>query len=68
MDDYYDDDPLEEVQSLVRSKKVKIFAGLAFLAASAFFLRSTFAANISINSTLVTEFGQGFTALSSCAG
>jgi hypothetical protein len=68
MDDYYDDDPLEEIESPVRSKKVKIFAGFALLAASAIFLRSTFAANISINSTPVTEFGQGFTALSSCAG
>jgi len=68
MDDYYDDDPFEEIENPVRSKKVKIFAGLALLAAGAFFLRSTFAANISINSTPVTEFGQGFTALSSCAG
>ncbi len=68
MEDYYDDDPIEDFDNPVKTKKFKLISGLALLAVSALFLRSTFASNISINSTPVLEFGQGFTALSSCAG
>jgi hypothetical protein len=68
MDDYYNDDPINEVESSPSKSRFKVISGLALIAISGLFLRSTLAGNISINSTPITEFGQGFTALTSCAG
>jgi hypothetical protein len=67
MDEYYDD-PVELRDAPQNRRTLKIASAFVALLVSAIFLRSTFASNISINSTPVIEFGQGFTALSSCAG
>ena len=56
-EDFYHDDPVEEVsRTKVRSK---FLTTSFFVAASIFFLQSTFAGNISLNSGSGAEFGQG---------
>ena len=66
MSDYYHDDPIENVAP--KRKKSSVFALLALFGIGGFYLQTTFAANVSLNSGLPIEFGQGFTQTVACSG
>jgi hypothetical protein len=63
---YYHDDPIEP--EAPKGKKSSVFAALVLVAVGGFYLQSTFAANISINSGTATEFGQGVSQAVACSG
>jgi hypothetical protein len=65
--DFYHDDPIDfEPQP---KKKISSLLGLiALLAGGAFFVQTTLAANVSLNSGSPIEFGQGISQLTACSG
>ena len=64
--DSYHDDPIEPVAP--QRKKTSVLAALVLFAVGGFYLQSTLAANLSINSKTALEFGQAITQTVSCAG
>lgn len=62
---YYYDDPVATPPS---SRKRKAPYLVLLLLVSAFFLRGTFAANIGLNTSGASEFGQGVQVLAACSG
>ena len=66
-DGYYSDDPLVEDARRPRARN-KILGAVAFIVAGVFFLNTTLAANISINTGQGIEFGQGATQTTACSG
>jgi hypothetical protein len=66
--DFYSDDPIEESSNPVRRKFKSIFALLLLLVGGTYFVQTTLAANISLNSSSPIEFGQGITATVACSG
>ena len=67
-DDNYSDDPIEDSSSQVKKKFSSIFAVLLLLVGGTYFVQTTLAANISLNSGVPVEFGQGVTATTACSG
>jgi hypothetical protein len=65
--DFYHDDPVEFGQSPKR-KFSSLLSLIALIAGGAFFIHTTLAANISLNSGAPIEFGQGLTQLTACSG
>lgn len=66
--DFYSDDPIEDFSSPVKKKFSSIFAVLLLLVGGTYFVQTTLAANISLNSGAPVEFGQGVTATTACSG
>jgi hypothetical protein len=64
---YYSDDPVE-AQKSKRRNPFGVIALILSLTAGTFYVQSTLAANISLNSGAPVEFGQGITATTSCTG
>ena len=65
-EDFYHDDPIEEVsKTKVRSK---VLSTSALIVGSIFFFQSTLAGNISLNSGRGIEFGQGVSQTVACSG
>ncbi|MFM6940750.1 MAG: WD40/YVTN/BNR-like repeat-containing protein [Candidatus Planktophila sp.] len=67
-DDTYFDDPMHDDDAAPRSKKSKPLFVVALLAVAGFLIQNTLAANISISSGAVLEFGQGIQVLTPCSG
>lgn len=67
MSDFYYDDPVEEVRGTRRNFK-NILALILVIAVGGTYLQTTLAANISLNSGLVVNFGQGVAATTACSG
>ena len=67
MDIYYYDDPVDE--PVVKQKKPKaIFGAALLLFAGGLSLNTTLAANVSLNSGVKIEFGQGVQTTTACSG
>jgi len=64
---YYHDDPIED--DPVRRRSVPtVLASILILLAAGLFVKTTLAANISINTGVPAEFGQGVSVAAACAG
>jgi hypothetical protein len=66
--DFYHDDPLDEIKVSDKKKMPSFFALLLLAISGTFFLQTTFATNISLNSGNPVEFGQGLSATTACSG
>ena len=66
-EEFYSDDPVQVIGPTLR-KKASGFLALLLVAIGGYFLQSTFASNISINSGRSVEFGQGVTQTVACSG
>jgi hypothetical protein len=66
--DFYSDDPVDFNQESQKRKFPAIFSALLLLVGGGFFVQTTFAANISLNTGAPIEFGQGITATTACSG
>lgn len=64
MSDWYSDDPIEDLTN--QPRRSKSFFAVALLLIVGFFIQSTFAGNISLNSGNILEFGQGILQTASC--
>jgi hypothetical protein len=64
--DSYHDDPVEPISP--KRKKTSILAALVLFAVGGFYLQSTLAANLSINSGSRVEFGQATSQAVACSG
>lgn len=67
MSNFYYDDPVEETSGTRRNFK-NILALILVIAVGGTYLQTTLAANISLNSGLVVNFGQGVTGTTACSG
>ena len=67
MSAYYYDDPIEDA-SARRRRTPTVLASILILLAGGLFLKTTLAANISINTGVAVEFGQGSAATAACSG
>jgi len=65
-DDFYHDDPIEEISK--KSLRSKFLSTGVVIVCSIFFLQSTLAGNISLNSGRGIEFGQGVSQAVACSG
>ena len=65
-EDFYHDDPIEPVGST--RKRTSALAALVLFAVGGFYLQSTLAASLSINSRSGTEFGQSVSQTVACSG
>ena len=65
-DDFYHDDPIEEISK--KSLRSKFLSTGVVIVGSIFFLQSTLAGNISLNSGRGIEFGQGVSQAVACSG
>jgi hypothetical protein len=65
--DFYHDDPVDFGQPPKR-KLSSLLGLIALIAGGAFFIQTTLAANISLNSGAPIEFGQGISQLTACSG
>jgi hypothetical protein len=66
MSDWYSDDPFEDES--VRPRRSRSIFAVALLLISGYFIQSTFAGNISLNSGSGVEFGQGTIQTTACDG
>jgi len=67
MSDYYYDDPIEEAP--VRRRRIPTaLASILILLAAGLFVKTTLAANISINTGVPAEFGQSLAVTAACSG
>ena len=66
--DFYSDDPVDFNQESQKRKFPAIFGALLLLVGGGFFVQTTLAANISLNTGAPIEFGQGITATAACSG
>jgi len=64
----YFDDPVEESGNPNSKKFSSILALLLFIVGGAYFVQSTLAANISLNTGSPIQFGQGIAATGACSG
>jgi hypothetical protein len=64
MSDWYSDDPFEDES--VRPRRSRSIFAVALLLISGYFIQSTFAGNISLNSGSGVEFGQGVLQATTC--
>jgi hypothetical protein len=64
--DSYHDDPIES--QTPKRQKAQAFAALVLFAVGGFYLQSTLAANLSVNSATPIEFGQGISQTTACSG
>jgi hypothetical protein len=64
--DYYSDDPVGFNQQPQKRKIPAIFGALLLLVGGSFFVQTTLASNISLNTGAPVEFGQGFVATTAC--
>jgi len=64
---YYYDDPIEDATAR-RRRVPTVLASVLILLAAALFVKTTLAANISINTGVAVEFGQGSAATAACSG
>jgi hypothetical protein len=64
--DYYSDDPVRFNQQPQKRKIPAIFGALLLLVGGSFFVQTTLASNISLNTGAPVEFGQGFVATTAC--
>jgi hypothetical protein len=67
-DENYHDDPIDLDQDSVKKRLSSISAFLLLLVGGTFFVQTTLAANVSLNSGSPIEFGQGVSATTSCSG
>ena len=67
MADFYHDDPID-FEPQPKKKISSLFGLIALLAGGAFFVQTTLAANVSLNSGSPIEFGQGISQLTACSG
>ena len=65
-EDYYHDDPVEQISK--KSLRSKFFSTGVVIVGSIFFLQSTLAGNISLNSNRGIEFGQSVSQAVACSG
>ena len=65
-DDFYHDDPIEEISK--KSLRSKFLSTGVVIVGSIFFLQSTLAGNISLNSNRGIEFGQSVSQAVACSG
>jgi hypothetical protein len=65
-EEFYHDDPIEA--DVPKRKKSSALAALVLFAVGGFYLQSTFAANLSMNSATTIEFGQGVSQTVACSG
>jgi len=65
-EDFYHDDPIEEISK--KSLQSKFLSTGVVIVCSIFFLQSTLAGNISLNSGRGIEFGQGVSQAVACSG
>ena len=65
-DDFYHDDPIEEKPN--RKLRNNLLAPEVLIIGSLFFFQSTLASNLSLNSGLGLEFGQGVSQTVACSG
>ena len=65
---YYHDDPDDFNQKPQKRKFPAIFGALLLLIGGGFFVQTTLAANVSLNTGNPIEFGQGITATTACSG
>jgi len=66
-DDIYSDDPIDSPSIPAKRKLSAILASITLLIGGAYFVQTTLAGNITINSGQI-EFGQGATATAACTG
>jgi hypothetical protein len=66
--DFYSDDPVDFNQESQKRKFPAIFGALLLLVGGGFFVQTTLAANISLNTGSPIEFGQGITQAVACSG
>jgi hypothetical protein len=66
-EDHYSDDPIIHAEISTKKKNLAIFGSLSLLISGIFFLQTTLASNITLNSGSV-EFGQGITQAVACSG
>lgn len=64
---YYSDDPVIQVEPS-QARVAKIFSAITILIAASFFVNTTLAANVSLNSGQLVEFGQGIQQTTACSG
>ena len=67
-EDFYSDDPIENSSNPVQRKFSSILAFLLLLVGGTYLVQTTLAANISLNTGVPVEFGQGVTATTACSG
>ena len=65
---YYSDDPEDLNQEPKKQKLPALFAFLLLLVGGTYFVQTTLAANISLNTGAPVEFGQGITQTVACSG
>lgn len=66
--DYYHDDPDDSENESGKRRFSSLFSILVFAVGGTFFVQSTLAANVNLNSGAPIEFGQGFKATTACTG
>ena len=66
--DYYHDDPLDLKRESNKKKKHPLLAFLLLIVSATYFIQTTFAPNVSLNSGNPIEFGQGISATTACSG
>ena len=66
--DFYSDDPIEETPNPIKRKFSSILAFLILLVGGTYFVQTTLAANIAINTGAPVEFGQGVAMVAACSG
>ena len=65
---FYHDDPVDFDESPRKKKFSSILALLALFVGAGFYVQTTLASNIALNTGAPVEFGQGVTQLTSCTG
>ena len=65
---FYHDDPVDFDEAPRKRKSTSILAVLALFVGAGFYVQTTLASNISLNSGAPVEFGQGVSQLTSCTG
>ena len=65
---FYHDDPVDFDEAPRKRKSTSILAILALFVGAGFYVQTTLASNISLNSGAPVEFGQGVTQTTSCTG
>jgi hypothetical protein len=66
--DYYHDDPHDSENESGKKRFSTFFSVLLLAVGGTFFLQSTLAANVNLNSGAPIEFGQGFQTTTACSG
>ncbi|CAB4340843.1 unannotated protein [freshwater metagenome] len=66
--DFYHDDPLDLIEASAKKKMPSFLALLLLVLVGTFFIQTTLAQNVSLNSGNPIEFGQGISATTACSG